>query len=760
MGFLLKKMLRDMKNNWTQFASVFLMATISIMIFSGMASIWTGMNHQVKTYTEKTNMSDLWVNAMRITSEDVKALQKISNVKAVTLAMNMTSNLVGGNGELEIVTTDNLRVTKPLCMDGEQVELDKSGIWINKEYAEAHSIKPGDTVNIDSQLEVKKLTVRGTIMSPEYIYYTGNVTETVPNYEKYGYAVVGNETMLELCPKIVYSQARLQTDGEVSESEIEEIFGDRFIGIRDKDNYTSYSRVTQESQQMQKMAMLFSIVFILLALLTMYTSMVRLVNNQMMQIGSMKAIGISDHAIRMHYASYGVVIPVIGGILGLIIGRLTVSQALMKVKQTTISLPQWELIHSKISFLLIVFIALSCMFASIWATKKGLYLMPVETMRGNTGSNTYNKKKVVNGKLIEKLSYGWRWSLRDIMRNKVRFIMGIIGVMGGMVLIIAGLGIQNAINYSNDYVFEKQFHYDTKGILKVPGKPIEVKEEHQWLQESNIDIKSSNQNGDVKRSVLTLCGEGDMIRFFDDKDNKIVLPKTGALISRKLAEDIGVKKGDILSMRIFGMNTWIEVEISDVTKFLSPQGLFLSKDAYEVLGQNFIETSLLINSLSTEELQENDAIKSAISRKKQFENTQIVANSALSIVKLLILASIVLSVVILYNLGILSYVERIREYATMKVIGFYQHEIRNIAIKDCILTTVIGWPLGLLLGIKFLKIYVKIISFDTFEWIFSVNVSTLIISSIVIVGISFIINLVLSNKVKKIVMVEALKSVE
>ena len=153
-------------------------------------------------------------------------------------------------------------------------------------------------------------------------------------------------------------------------------------------------------------------------------------------------------------------------------------------------------------------------------------------------------------------------------------------------------------------------------------------------------------------------------------------------------------------------------------------------------------------------------MKNVITREEQLDNTEIVANSVMSIVKLLIIASIVLGIVILYNLGILNYVERIREYATMKVLGFYQKEIRRIAILECLITTAIGWLIGLPLGRLFLKVYVKIISFDTFEWIATVNIKTYVIASVVIVGVSVVVNLILANKVKKIVMIEALKSVE
>lgn len=336
--------------------------------------------------------------------------------------------------------------------------------------------------------------------------------------------------------------------------------------------------------------------------------------------------------------------------------------------------------------------------------------------------------------------------------------MGIVGVMGGMVLMIAGLGVKDAINGSNDFVFEKQFKYNTKVLLSTAGEVFDTDDAGQWLQESNIELKADNQ--ETKQTVITVCDDGEMMLFYDDDDNEISLPQDGALISRKLADDLEIKSGDTVNIRLFGSQDWLSVTIKETSKTLSPQSIFMSKEAYESLNMTFTPTTLLSASDNSESFLESDKVKSVISKEQQIENTETVADSVMSVVKLLIIASVLLSVVILYNLGILNYVERIRDYATMKVLGFYHKEIRSLAIRECILTTAIGWIIGLPLGMLFLRLYVKIISFDTFEWIASVNASTLAIASVVIIGVSIVVNLILSSKVRKIIMVEALKSVE
>jgi putative ABC transport system permease protein len=734
------------------------MAMISVLIFSGMASVWTGLNSKVDAYVEDTDMANLWVRATSITDSDLRKLKDIDGVEQVTRCMSVSFSVADSDSELQVNTVDNLAVTHPLLIEGTPYDQgSKDGIWVDAEYAKEHDIEIGTTLLLDGFSNVAELEVKGTIMSPEYIYYTGSITETVPNYEKYGYAFVSEKGMLRLCPQIVYTQAKISFSQTINDMAFRDIFDSRYISTQDRETYTSFARSSQESEQMQKMAMLFSTVFILLALMTMYTSMVRLVNRQKTLIGTLKALGVSGWSIRLHYAAFGLFISILGGIVGLIAGRYTVSPALIKVKQTTIYLPDWELIHAKESFLLIGIIAACCVFASIWAVQKCLRGMPVEIMRNNI-ENKSTKSKVSDTGYMAKLSYEWRWTLRNIKENKVRFLMGIVGIMGGMVLMIAGLGVRDAIHNSNEFVFSKQFRYETKAVLATAGMTFNWSDDAQWIQESNIELRTEKQK--MKQSVVTVCDKGYMLCFYNDENEEIFLPETGAVISRKLASDMGIRAGDTVEIRVFGSQDWVKLKIVETSKTLSPQAIFITKEAYESLGMTFAPTALLTSSKDAQMLTGRDEVKSVVTIDQQIGNTTTVADSVMSIVQLLIMASVVLSVVILYNLGILSYVERIRDYATMKVLGFYQREIRNIAIRECLLTALIGWLIGLPLGIQFLELYINTISFDTFEWISVVDPSTLVIVSVAIVGVSIAVNLLLSRKVKKIVMVEALKSVE
>ena len=378
--------------------------------------------------------------------------------------------------------------------------------------------------------------------------------------------------------------------------------------------------------------------------------------------------------------------------------------------------------------------------------------------------NANNMDIVAKQPLIEKsnfiwskISYYWRWVLRDISRNKIRFVMGIVGVMGGMVLLVAGLGIKQSIDYSNDYVFDKQYNYEVRAVIVDPRSVSKVNAEKQLNYETEMDLKFGGQ---TKKEIFVASENKNLIRYEDMSGKLINLDNESAVITHKLATKLNIKKGDYVKIRLLGENDWVNVKISNITKTLSPQGIAVSKKYYEENFGEFNPNVILANNISEGELKDIGGFNSIITKARQRSNLDELVESVNSIVRLLIMASFLLTIIILYNLGTLNFIEKTREYATLKVLGFMQKEIRGIVIKDCILVIAIGWIIGIFVSTAFLKVYVKIVCFDNFEWIAFINFKLLAICSLTVIATSLIINLIMSAKVRKIDMVESLKSVE
>ena len=203
------------------------------------------------------------------------------------------------------------------------------------------------------------------------------------------------------------------------------------------------------------MAVLFSCIFILLSILTMYTTMSRLINNQISLIGAMKAIGFGKGKLYLHYGLYGFSVSLVGGILGTVLGRTWISRLILDIKRSTITLPEWHASLSPVIGILLGTMVLICTMAAIFTVRKTLRMSPAEALRGHMPVKE-NAKAITENK---NSAYEWRWVIRDAFENKMRYIIGVIAVVGSLTLMVAGVGIYDTVHKANDDVFSQQYRY-------------------------------------------------------------------------------------------------------------------------------------------------------------------------------------------------------------------------------------------------------------------------------------------------------------
>lgn len=776
MRYLFTKMRRDISKMWVQFFSVFMMSVLAIIIYSGMEGVWYGLQCEVEEYYEKTQLADAWVNGINITEEMVSKIEEEPYVDCVEKSMTTTVTLVDENEkpDIKLMSMEEQNLFKPYIIEGREYDsTSDNGIWIDETFAKERNIAIGNTIELTYGSIQKEFNVEGLILHSEFIYYTGSITDTVPNHKLHGYGLISNDAAMQFYGKVICNELRINLNDNCEYNEvqqrIEEILGSSYHSFLVRDDISSVSQIEKEINQMQSMANLFSAVFILLALLSMYTTMTRLINTQQVQIGTLKAIGFSDFKIRLHYIFYGMFVSLAGCFSGTFFGKLLVSKAVMKVKEATLTMPIWQVELSYRTYIIIAAIVFICVLATVLASGKSLKKMPCESMRAEA-AGTKNKKGLINPERLlgwNKLKYNTKWMIRDIFQNKTRWIMSIIGVAGSMVLMMAGLGFKDSIDFSNDYVYNQQFTYEYK-IVCNPQYTDEAFDELMSLTENKVqqiyeeNLEMYYSNGELKEMrVLSVLDEGDYIHLEDLNGDSVQLADTSVAISKKTAEKLNVGIGDKIKCRIIGEIDFIEFTISDIVVSPSPQGIFITSGYWNnELDRNFVASSLLVSERDFEAIKDLEIIKETASIEQQLSNMKIMTKSVMTIIYLMIVASVLLGGIIIYNLGMLNYVERFREYATMKVLGFYQREVRSIIIRDCMITTIIGWLIGIPIGFKFLDFYIGIVQFKSFEWVPTLNNSSLVIASVAVICCSVIVNLIVAHKVTKISMVEALKSVE
>ena len=525
----------------------------------------------------------------------------------------------------------------------------------------------------------------------------------------------------------------------------------------ERSQHSSVSQFADEMDQHRMMGDIFPVVFILIAMLILLTTMTRIITHQRMQIGILKASGFKNHSIILHYVSYGFWLVLIGSILGLILGPMTLPQLFYPSMSATYKLPSWNPAWSMNFVYVAVLMVLMSLAVSYYSVKSISDEKPADTIRPKS-------PKVSTSGFIEKLdiwkhlSFNARWNWRDAKRNKFRALMTIIGVIGCSALLVCAFGMYDGMNDLKEWEYNQINHYDSKLVIEENATDSQIDEVAEAvngdkLMESAIEIESDS----VKKSgSLTVLNNTDLVTPTDYDWNKVEIADDEVSISQKMAEMLDVGVGDKVKWHIMGSDKWVNTTIDKIHADPISQGFIMSTDKLEDLDLNYTPTSIV-----TVEHVVNDygGVKAANSMKNMTGSWDELTESMWLLIYILIFFASLLAVIVLYNLGLLSFTEIEREIATLKVLGFKTGALRKLLLTQNLWFTAIGFILGLPVGYIILDIMWKS-SGDSFYILPSISLSNFLLVAAITFALSILVNLMFSRKIKKLDMVESLKSGE
>lgn len=763
---LFQKMFRDIRNSKVQFLSIFVMCFLGMLIYSGIEGVWNGMNIQKDRYFKETNLADFWVNGSNFNKEKLSDVKDIEGVTDAQLS-KVTDAYTGSHNKnhIRLIANAENRISKPQVIEGKQYSVNGSGIWLDADYAKIKRIAAGDSITVYYGGNEEKLKVKGLIYSPEYISYTGSSTALMPDHSQYTYGFVSEETLTELCGDAGCNQMKLTLKSDCDtmqlKSDLKAVLSQSYINGIDRTEYSGVSGFLNKIGQIKKMSMMFSLVFLLLALLIIQTTMKRMVKQQRTQIGILKGLGFYSSQIRFHYSLYGLFISLLGVTAGLLSAPRILTPALLRLQEMLYSMPAWKGKVSCISYILAVIMVTVCTLTAIQACNKIVKELPAISLRDETMA--HGKKVFLEriGFLWNSMDFDWKWSLREMFQNKARSITGVIAVLGSMVLLMASFGIRDSINTVNENIYGKQYsYYEKSNIQNMSDKDkneIEslLQGSYQWCCEGAAEVKSKTS---IKTEGLSVLDDGLYMTLTDKNGNNIRLPKEGIVLSKAVAKDLHVKKN--ATIEIDTGNQTVPAVVSDIID-INLQQIYMSKTAWENLGGIFSPNILFAgNTPNLKKVEHMDCVSEVTKLSDQRYDANEVLKNIKMIVILLLAVAIILSVVILYNLGILSYTERSREYATLRVLGFYNKEIKSLILKNTIINAIVGWLAGVPAGLAFLNIYVQAVSTSSIQYHGNLKPLSFMAASIITIGCSIFVSYIVSVKVGKLDMVQSLKSVE
>lgn len=605
--------------------------------------------------------------------------------------------------------------------------------------------------------------------------------------------IAESETTLEDA-KAEYEEGKKEAEDEIAdgeakiadaEEELAEIEDPKWY-VYDRSNLPEHDGYGENADRMRAIGKVFPVIFFLVAALISLTSMTRMVEEQRTQIGTMKALGYSKWAIVSKYLSYALLATAGGSIIGVLIGEkvlpfiIIYAYGIMYQHIPEILVPyDWAYaIEASIA-------AVACtMFATVFSCYRELGEQPAALMR--PPAPKIGKRVLLEyvGVIWKRLNFTWKSTIRNLMRYKKRFFMTIFGIGGCMALMLVGYGIRDSVFEIADIQYTEIQTYDGNLILKENLS----EDEHQELTDSleqNQDI-ARFMDAYMKNLVLTKDGheretyvmvlgqpkDSEKYVHFHDRKTKEAyeLSDDGAIISEKTAKLLNAKVGDTISIKDENEGNK-EIVIQNICENYMGHYLYMTPKYYEkVYGEKPEYNTVLFSvqdSYTREQMEEagekilaRDEVLSLSYMKDIEKRLNDMLKSLNLVIIVLIVSAGMLAFVVLYNLNTINIAERKRELATLRVLGFYNPEVAAYVYRENILLTLIGTIVGAGLG-KILHLFIiETVEVPAAMFGRIINLPSYIYSFLFTILFSMIVNGVMYFKLRKIDMVESLKSIE
>lgn len=543
--------------------------------------------------------------------------------------------------------------------------------------------------------------------------------------------------------------------------------------IYDRYDNSTYSDYIDDTNSLENLSKLFPAIFFAVAILISLISMNRMVEEDRTEIGTLKSLGFENKHIRQKYVIFASIATIIGGLLGATLGLVIIPNLISNIYKVLFTLPKLELDLNLVTTSISFFLILICITGtSILTVNKVLKEKPADLMR---------PKAPKNGKriLLEKVKFIWnninfsrKITIRNIARYKKRVIITVTGIAGCTVLILTGFGIRDSITDIPKGTFDDTFNYDVLVYVNNQKKIndeafendliknfVKLKAVSATVKDTSANLIISNNNEELSK----------FINLIDVKTKEKVSLKTDeAIITDKLSEITGLKQGDEIEILDADNNVY-NLKITAVVQMYFQHYIFINKDTYDKVNKRYRPNlvSLQTKKLSekqeqilTKELLTNSEVLNVVYKRASKAAATNRLKSLNSVVVILIVLASMLSFVVLYNLSNININERKREIATLKVLGFYNNEVDNYITKENIILTIIGIALGLVLGSFLTNAVVSTVEVESARFIHQIKVASYIYSAILSIMFTVIVNIITHFNLKKIDMIESLKSVE
>lgn len=794
-----KNVFRQIKDSFNRFIAIFGIVALGVGFFAGLKATSPVMKASADQYYDRQGLMDLRiVSATGLTKTDVDEISGVDGVQETfaSRSIDALAQLEDGQRAVKLMAySPDTNINRLTVVEGRLPENDgecvidnriwkSGGISLGSKMRICDENEPSVTAFIDGEY-----TIVGVVQSP-YYHSIDRESTSIGNGALAGFVCVPENNFRGNFYTEVYltvsGAAELLCFGDEYAARVDEVkqafssHSDWYI--LDRDSNIGVASFEQNSDKIDAIASVFPIFFFLVAALVCLTTMTRMIEEQRTQIGVLKSLGYSKLKIAMKYLIYADLASVAGCVIGLCAGYTVFPSVIIRT---------YDMLYDRIPVALSFNVpyavissaaALVCISgATLWACLSSLSETPAQLVRPKAPAK--GKKVFLEriGFLWRRLSFTQKVTARNLIRYKKRFFMTVIGIGGCTALLLTGFGLSDSISGILPMQFEQLQHTDMTLMLKdasYADADTELnKRLHEnfsqtvYLKQSTVDVESDAGQMSVYLVVPESGAEFTdfmTLRHRTDRTEVAFPHSGGAVVSEKLASKLGLNVGDTFLLKS-GDVRGVEVTVGDICENYTYNYVYMSPAQYESLYDRspayttvwgLFESDFDGEEALAAELLETDNVE-IVSRMSQLKtDVANILQGLNGVVVLIVICASALAFIVLYNLTNINITERIREIATIKVLGFRSGEVSAYIYRENIVLTLIGTVIGLVLGIFLHGYVITTAEVDMVMFVRQISPLSFLYAALFTAAFSALVNIVAHFSLKRVDMIESLKSVE
>lgn len=785
--------LREIKKSFKRFMSLLVISMLGVAVFSGIKATASDMMKSLDEYYDDNNVYDIKITSTQgLTEEDVELVRGIDGVENVCGSRTVAVEVEGEESSFVVNFHEMSDEINKINLEEGKLPENNDEIVVERTMLQAENLSIGDVVNIKDERGIfakTEVKIVGVVSSALYIGNNENkhnIGNTTLGTGTINYYVYGTKEEL-LVP--YYTEAFITVEGArdcITNSnkytelvdEVKNNMPKSYIAY-DRNDVNSYANFVNDTESISNLAKLFPTLFFVISVFISLVSMSRMVEDDRMEIGTLKSMGFSNSHIAFKYMLYSMIATLLGGIIGAFAGFMTIPNIIWNIYKILFNVPKFVLDYDITNMIKGIIISFVCIcgvtLIMVW---KNLRENPAELLRPKAPKKG---KRVI----LEYIPFIWKRmkfsnkvTVRNIFRYKSRVVMTVIGVAGCTSLLMAGFGLRDAIINIPDKQYREIFTYNEMVYFQA------------GISEERIDsILDNEQIGDVAKTcystfsskgyskninitVVAPEDEDSFKKIFHLKDvntgKELNLKSGEVIITDKMSELLGITKGDTLNI-VDATGKEYSFIVGEVCQQYVGHFMFVNKEDYNnVVGEYGINTAFFSTQDTTikdeetmsEQILANEEVLQVVIIDNIIENVEDMLTSLNYVIMILLILAAVLSFVVMYNLSNINISERKREIATLKVLGFYDSEVDNYIIKENVILTIIGIVAGLALGYVFTNMIVSTVEIENVRFIHHIKLLSYVLSATTSLVFTLVVNVITHFSLRNINMIESLKSVE